>query len=170
MRDAEPEWICACKVMTRLFIVSGLVLIVTQGLSWGCTCLGTNHPCAEFNKGSAVFIGHVIEDQQSKEKGAVNRAAQKVIVDEEFRGVKKGQVIEIAEFGFCNTLLASGVTYLVYADKHENGMYSVFMCSRTRPLSNAQGDIEFLRNLNNVKQASAHERIKARSLPHRQGL
>jgi hypothetical protein len=138
--------------MKVVFILS-IILIGFRIQTLGCTCFETSHPCEEFNRRRTVFTGHVIEDRKvplsEKEETVL-----KVIVDEEFRGVKKGQIINVAKSGVCNETLSVGINYLVYADKVENDLYNIFMCSRTRPLSNASADLAFLRNLDKINQTS----------------
>lgn len=146
--------------MKKLVFASALLLLCLQVESFGCTCGETPYPCVEFNKGAAIFIGRVIESS----KESANEEERKKIsvkVDEGFRGVKKGDIIQIAEFNYCSELLVLGMDYLIYASKHENGLYDISMCSRTQPVSKAQDDLAFLRNLNDVKQARVFGRAEA---------
>lgn len=145
--------------MKKLVFTSAFLLICLQVKSLGCTCGETTYPCVEFNKETVIFIGRVIESS----KESANKEERKILnikVSEGFRGVKNGDIIKIAEFNYCSEMLVPGIDYLIYTNKHENGLYDISMCSRTRPVSEAQDDLAFLRNLDKVKQSSVFGRAE----------
>jgi capsular polysaccharide biosynthesis protein len=75
-----------------------LVLLAASQVA-GCSCVEFFTPKAEWQRSSLVFVGRV--EQASPEFTADNRGPQRAMVrvEEAFKGVQKGQLIQIDQTG-----------------------------------------------------------------------
>jgi 5-hydroxyisourate hydrolase-like protein (transthyretin family) len=121
-----------------------------------CSCAGTGAPCAAFGSASAVFVGTVTDARERKFE-AKNKddidwtpVVFKFSVSQAFSGVE-GAEAEVATGrggGDCGYGFRKGETYLVYAFTGRDGKtLATGICMRTRPVSEASEDLEFLRGL-----------------------
>lgn len=120
-----------------------------------CDCSQPGSPCVAFSKTRVVFSGRVTQITQVTipEGTGPNRAmyhynAVTFDVEETFRGPQR-RYIEVTTGqggGDCGMLFRTGERYLVYTDESPSiGRLYTGICSRTRPLSEAGADLDFLR-------------------------
>lgn len=133
-----------------------------------CTCVGPDTPCAAYANASAVFVGTVTDvtysplDEESRAKGW-GRPSAKFTVAETFAGVAGAEVsVEGGSGTDCGYSFVKGKRYLVYAGRTKEGGLSAYLCSRTAPLEEAAGDIEFLRALSQQAGATLWGRVGRR--------
>jgi hypothetical protein len=137
-----------------------IALIVFASLTWltqtvsACTCMPSGLPCQAYWTTSTIFTGEVIEITATpSDNERLPGYSQKLVrfaVSEPFRGVS-GTLIDAITGnggGDCGYPFRVGNSYLVYAyrDPKDNKLYAN-ICSRTRPLSEAGEDLEYIRNL-----------------------
>ena len=136
------------RAITRLSLL--LLIIGTSHLGFeaqACTCEPAGSPYRKYQDATAVFVGRVTG---SKDIPASETAYERVFqftVSESLKGLKTSTV-DIS-FGrmdsSCYSGLAIGESYLIYAygtvDSLETGI-----CSRNRHLSDAAGDLHYVRN------------------------
>ena len=112
-------------------------------------------PCESFGAASAVFVGTVIDKSdraRPNERGVVEwtPVVFKFTVLQPFGGVEGAEVEVVTGRGGgdCGYQFIKGGSYLVYAHGGRDGKpLTASICSRTKPLSQAAEDLEFLRGL-----------------------
>lgn len=137
------------------YIFAAVVMVVSlTPTAKACSCMDSGPPCQAYWPASAVFTGQVIEvttfiSDQENFRGY----AQKLIrfaVSQTFRGVS-GMTVEAITGnggGDCGYPFKVGQSYLVYAySDQKSGKLHASTCSRTRLLSEASEDLEYLQNL-----------------------
>lgn len=125
-----------------------------------CPRMGQGPPCQEFWRADAVFIGLVTEAIATdwSETGIVpytqyQRLNARLSVVEGFRGMEAKEVV--FEMSDCPYPFKQGERYLVYAHKDREGkLYQRIGFSRTRPVSEAGEDLEFIRGLSTAQPGS----------------
>src|SRR5215207_10984090 len=133
-----------------------VVLTALAARAEACSCFAGQPPCAAYGAASAVFVGTATE---SRTRGSNPKTPEEVdwtpvvvkfAVLQPFLGVE-GAEVEVATGrggGDCGYQFRKGETYLVYASRGADGRQLLTgICSRTRPVSDASEDLEFLRGL-----------------------
>jgi hypothetical protein len=130
-----------------------LLLLTTHTNVLGCTCGGNRPPCEAYWEASAVFIGIVTDSSlipvQVGDHQYQNRL-MRFAVEETFRGVQgtTTEVITGLGGGDCGIGFKRGERYLVYTytNPEDKKLYTS-ICSRTRLLSDASEDLQYIRGL-----------------------
>lgn len=103
--------------------------------------------CEMFGKARAVFVGKIISIKELKKENTSSDFEVVFQIQEEFVGVKNSTRVSVFLFGaspeYCG--FEKGKVYLVYA--HKGDKFSIDAGTRTRPIAEAEEDLEFLRNL-----------------------
>jgi len=119
-----------------------------------CRCLPPKPPCHEYNNAAAVFVGLVTSIPHNKGE-SMNLVRMTVV--RAYKGVD-GEEVEVGTPGSsaaCGYGFADGQRYLVYAYRSsEDEGLSTNLCTRTRPLSRADEDLEYLDNLDKAAPGS----------------
>ncbi len=142
------------------FIICALSLLpnrVFAASSLSCPHVVQGPPCQEFWRADAVFVGLVIEavavdgsDTNPMPTSQYLRLTARLSVEERFRGTHAAEVV--FEMKDCPYPFKQGERYLVYAYKDREGkLYQRIGSSRTRPLSEAGEDLEFIRGLSTAR-------------------
>jgi hypothetical protein len=142
-------------VTLRISFASALAIVfilIAPAPTQACSC-AYKEPCDAFADASAVFMGRMIsgsekvktEDSRSYEAGTVRFA-----VEEVFKG-KLGAEVSLSVESHINTScgpygLIRGERHVVYAYGEPNKL-STGICTRTSLASDADKDLQFLRNL-----------------------
>jgi hypothetical protein len=139
-----------------LFGAAVLFVLLSSGRALACSCAGSGQPCQAFGAAAATFVGTVtdVKTNQPKEgeKGEVvwGRRVFRFTVLQPFSGVA-GSEVEVSTGlggGDCGYGFKRGETYLVYAYGGREGQgLATGICTRTRHVSDAAEDLEFLRGL-----------------------
>jgi hypothetical protein len=149
------------KLFLLAFIVCGLSFFAERPVTSSCVSCPTimqGPPCQEFWRADAVFIGLVTEAIAVDWSGSnINPYSQyrqlkaRLSVEQSFRGTESSAEV-IFEMNDCPYPFKQGERYLVYAHKDREGkLYQRIGFSRTRPLSEAKEDLEFIRGLSTAK-------------------
>jgi hypothetical protein len=114
-----------------------------------CSCASPGLPCHAAWQADAVFVGHVVSIESSSMGG---RLVQLAVV-EAFRGFQLWQVTLVTGYGEgdCGYPFRMGESYVVYAQRSPTGQLSTSICSRTRPVANANDDLTYLRSLATIR-------------------
>lgn len=135
------------------FLIIGLSAVDARA----CTCAGSSAPCEEYWEASVVFIGTVIEGRSVTVKNGEfehQMNAVRISIDEAFRGAEGAELEVITGLGGgdCGFGFRRSQQYLVYAyrDKDDQKLYTG-ICTRTRPISEANPDLLYIRGLSKAK-------------------
>jgi hypothetical protein len=129
-------------------------LTLSAGNALACSC-AEQAPCQAFDAASVVFIGTVIDSRLIKvtqDNYERDRMAVRLSVDSAFRGVT-GSEVELTTGlggGDCGFGFVKAQQYLVYAYER-GGKLSTGICSRTRNISRAAEDLNYIRGLAKAK-------------------
>jgi len=133
-----------------------VALTVLAARAEACSCFAGQPPCAAYGAASAVFVGTATDSRVREPKAKTREEVDwtpvvvKFAVLQPFLGVQ-GAEVEVATGrggGDCGYQFRKGETYLVYASRGADGRQLLTgICSRTRPVSDASEDLEFLRGL-----------------------
>ena len=141
-------------------VLSMLVCLLTSRIVSACSCMPSPAPDKAFEQATAVFVGTVQDIQQP-----TGRAAKLVTltVEQGWKGLlphpkPKVTVSTCASGACCGYGFQEKESYLVYAYGESNAL-TVSLCSRTRPLAQADDDIAVLNKI------VAGERIAAPPKP-----
>ena len=147
-----------------ILLLSLLGLLIAPWAADACSCVGGTPLCQSFWTTDAVFSGEVLSigsrPNPDGERYPAHRSVRLKVV-EVFRGGVQG-VVEVATGaggGDCGYNFIPGMTYLVYAHAGKSGL-STSICSRTRVLSQAGEDVEYIRGA--LQQPSATGRVFGR--------
>lgn len=119
-----------------------------------CSCVGTRPACQAFWDPGAVFSGKVlsIEPENRSEPRFGNRLVRFAVL-EAFRGLSTSEVTISTGSGGgdCGYAFVAGESYLVYAYQAQGApSLSTGICGRTRPLSQADEDIAYMRSVPSI--------------------
>ncbi len=133
-----------------LFLI--LLMVVSAGKGYGCSCAGPLVPCESYWSASAVFLGTVTLSTTGVLNLSGRDVTQRVFrfhVDKAFRGIQAKDVEVTTGFGDadCGYGFQLGGQYLVYAYRSDANVLSTNICSRTRPASRAADDLAFIEQL-----------------------
>jgi hypothetical protein len=124
-----------------------------------CDCRGGITPCQEYWEASAVFTGVVTSTStvivNQGDRGFSQRLVQ-FSLEQAFRGIagKEVQVLTGLGSGDCGYGFRIGEKYLVYAFRTTDNKLSTSICTRTRPFSEAQEDIDYIRGISTAPRGS----------------
>jgi hypothetical protein len=124
--------------------------------AYDCACARVRPPCEQYGSASAVFIGVVIGDQSSYGQNGEYQFQKRSVsfaVEETFLGPQRtsAEVITGRGGGDCGVGFKRGERYLVYTytNPQDNKLYTN-ICMRTRALSQASEDLQYLRGLSSA--------------------
>lgn len=119
-----------------------------------CSCaFGGAAPCQAYWSTDVVFVGAVVgESRLTVEEGSYKftRRLVRLSVEQPLRGVEAAEVEVVTGWGGgdCGYPFRRGERYVVYADRGEkDGRLYTGICTRTRPLAEAEEDFAFVRAL-----------------------
>src|SRR5262249_2372653 len=144
----------------KLLSIGSLVLALLSfsETAFACACTRPLLPCEAYWQVEAVFIGTAKDlswiEFEEKLEGLVLKRRRPVFsfsVDKAFRGVNGEQVAVMTEIGGgdCGYDFKIGERYLIYAyrDQRKKEMLSTSVCARTRPVRDADEDLEYIRGV-----------------------
>ena len=115
----------------------------------GCVCVGFSTPKSEWQRSSLVFVGRV-EEASPEFDAKIPFRAQRVTVrvEEAFKGVQHGQLIQIDQTGSdCELRYARSWRRLLYLKVQSRGLWLSPGCDRSTDADSASDDLRFLRAL-----------------------
>jgi len=130
------------------------VLIFSAPNAQACTCaFGDGAPCQEYWRVDAVFSGTVVSSGKiSVDYGSFKSDMRSLhmTVEQPIRGIQTAELDLITGWGGgdCGYEFEVGKRYLVYAYREEkSNRLSTSICTRTRPMVEADEDLAFIRAL-----------------------
>ena len=131
-------------------VILALMLCGFVDEAFACTCMRMT-ACEAFARAEAVFIGSVRSSsvvKTSNENDSFPQIAYRFSIEQNFFGVE-GQEVEIITGrggGDCGFAFGRNVAYLIYAHRNSTtGKFSTSICTRTRPVSEADEDLTYIR-------------------------
>ena len=139
------KFLLACTVLLFAF--------VTQAVA--CSCAGEQKPCEAYGDAFAVFTGTVTFSSTTKVKEAGYEFTKRLVrlhVDRPLKNVEASDIEIMTGWGDadCGFGFRLGGQYLVYAYGDDKKRLETSICTRTRPLSDATADLEFIRGLSSA--------------------
>jgi hypothetical protein len=142
--------------MKNILFAAILFFPISMIDAYACDCIGIRPPCEEYGRASAVFIGVVIGDSPVSVQDSEYESQKRSViftVEETFLGPRKtsAEVITGWNRGDCGFGFKRGERYLVYTytNPQDNKLYTN-ICMRTRALSQADEDLQYLRGLSSA--------------------
>jgi 5-hydroxyisourate hydrolase-like protein (transthyretin family) len=135
----------------KFLVALALVLFAFATETNACQCARPGQPCEAYGDASAVFAGTVTFSSSIKFKEAGYEFSKRLIrlhVDRPIRNVNTSDVEVVTGLGDadCGFGFRLGGQYLVYAYSRD-GKLETSICTRTRPLSDATADLEYIKGL-----------------------
>lgn len=135
--------------------MSAFVLAVATSVSLAeaCQCEPARRPCEETWRAAAVFTGKVVAIDIAPPLRVdydFTVSGQRLVtfeVAEPFRGATSRtlQVRTGRDDASCGYPFEAGKSYVVYARQYPTGQFQTGICTRTRPISDAEFDLAYLR-------------------------
>ena len=127
-----------------------LFAFATQAVA--CSCAGPQQPCEAYGDASAVFVGTVTFTTTTKVKETDFEFTKRLVrlhVDRPLRNVDTSDLEVMTGWGDadCGFPFRLGGQYLVYAYGGNGKTLQTSICTRTRLLSDATADLEYIRGL-----------------------
>ena len=136
----------------KFLLASAFCLLAFTTQAVACQCAGTQRPCEAYGDASAIFVGTVTFSTTTTVKGADYEFEQRLVrlhVDRSLKNVTASDVEVMTGLGDsdCGYGFRLGGQYLVYAYADDKKVLSTSICTRTRPLTNANADLEYINGL-----------------------
>lgn len=140
-----PKWLRALVVMAALTLAA-------ENDALACSCMLSGPPCQAAWTADVVFTGTVrsMEQIDHNASGTPYRSVLvRFDVERGFVNVVPGpvEIVTGTGGGDCGYSFATGGRYLVYAWKTPSSRLSTGICSRTRPLDEAEEDLRYLTSI-----------------------
>ena len=137
------------------FAVAAIVVTLVAVTAWApvalaCSCMAPGPPAEERESADAVFCGEVVAaepTQRQTDYGNLQQVRVEIALGSVWKGVPEGETVELwtgSGGGDCGYHFEVGEDYLVYAYEGDDGSLSTGICSRTRPLADAETDLAAL--------------------------
>ena len=142
-------------------IVALFFLLFAFDAAHACFCMTPGPPCKYYGESAAIFLGRVVGSVERKSyvdkdgnKTVYDVGTIRFLVQENFKGAP-GYEVEIHSGtggGDCGYWFLRNESYVVYAYRNpeDNKLYTS-TCTRTKHVSSAAEDLEYLRGLTNAK-------------------
>jgi 5-hydroxyisourate hydrolase-like protein (transthyretin family) len=136
----------------KFLLGSALFLFASATQAAACSCAGPQQPCAAYGDAAAVFVGTVTFITTAKVKEADFEFTKRLVrlhVDRPLRNVGASDLEVLTGWGDadCGFGFRLGGQYLVYAYGGNGKTLQTSICTRTRLLSDATADLEYIREL-----------------------
>jgi len=139
---------------THLFKLAFLAFLVHSGAqsSLACLCNGSQPPCVAFQEASAVFVGTVmtVTKWPKQPSDVLQELLVQFSIEQRYKQASVHEItIATATGTECDLVFTKGEKYLVYAypdSRHDH--LATGICTRTKLLSEARLDIEYLSRRN----------------------
>ena len=113
-----------------------------------CSCAGSTLPCEAAGQADAIFVGHVVAIASAT--GSPTSQVELAVV-EQFRGLRSPQITLSMGGSNCDYPFTMGESYIVYAHRSQDGQLSTSICTRTRPVAEANEDLAYARSLATIR-------------------
>ena len=133
----------------RTLIMIGALTVAAPGRVFACSCMTSGPPCQATWTSDVVFTGTVVSMTLIDHESLGPPYQSKLVtinVDRGFVRATAGMIEVVTGMGGgdCGYDFKIGQKYLVYASKTASSRLSASICSRTRPIADAQEDLRYL--------------------------
>lgn len=131
----------------KLFLITSMFILGGVKSSLACSCAPPQSASQELKRATAVFSGRVVEIKRHRQSSDLFATVEVVFeVRKAWKGVnhQRVSVFTSSQSAACGYGFKEGRTYLVYAHGDEAEKLMTGLCSRTRRLKDARGDLEEL--------------------------
>ena len=143
---------CAMQILLRVGMVVAGVYLIVPSMVVACDCASAGPPCKAFRATPNMFTGRVTKISTIRVKlQNGDEYPQRLVllqIERNYRGQEGKSTVEIVTGdggGDCGFSFQEGKLYLVYAFPHPaTGKLYTGICQRTRLLSEAAEDLEYL--------------------------
>jgi hypothetical protein len=142
------------KTLAVRFAFIAVLLVSTCASAMACSCVGSEPACeAAWLQADAVFIGRVYWSSSGMTKNVygqqVMRRSVTIKVLEPFVGNQQGWITVDTGMGGgdCGFNFVWFVKYVVYAHRNKDGTLETSICTRTKTVSEASEELEYLRSI-----------------------
>lgn len=127
------------------------VVVIHAAEATGCTCVQSPPACEVYWETNAILLGTPVAVDDVRVGGELMERRFRFRVEEAFRGgitAREIDVVTAAEPASCGATFELGTPYLVYGVRTLDGSpVTTGLCTRTRPVSEAKEDLEYIRGL-----------------------
>jgi len=163
-----PFFVTSALLLPRLTAAGGalsmrtaaaalLLLALYANPASACSCLSNGPPCQWYFQVDAVFAGAVtvISEIDGPPDLPYPLRLVRFAVERGFRGVDAATAEAVTGMGGgdCGYPFKTGERYLVYAYRNQEGRLVTGICSRTRPLAEADEDLAFIQDSGRRRRA-----------------
>lgn len=126
-----------------------ILTLLLASHAFGCVCAVFLTPKAEWQRSSLVFVGRVESVSPEFDRANPYRPQRAMIrVEEAFKGVQNGQLMQIEQTGSdCELKYSKGWQRLLYLTPRNDGRLDSPGCDRSTDPESASDDLQFLRAL-----------------------
>ncbi len=133
----------------RLLLASLLLIFTAATQAIACSCAGAMRPCEAYGDAAAIFVGTVTLSTNITVKEVGFETTKRKVrfhVDRALKNVESSDVEVLTNWGeaACGYGFRLGGQYVVYAYSDNNKTLTTSICTRTRPLSEAAEDLEYI--------------------------
>jgi hypothetical protein len=138
------------NIMKKLFLflfITTILLFVTGEISASCPIIVQHPPCVEFWRADAVFTASAVEVQIKPQRflGVPPPIVARLKIEEIFKGIEEKEIV--LDLEHCGYQFKQGEKYLIYAHRRDHKLNVRIGATRTKPLSQASDDLDYLRSL-----------------------
>jgi hypothetical protein len=139
------------KLPSYIITITLLFFVACQVLA-SCPIMIQHPPCVEFWRTDAVFIATATEVQVKPQRfmGVPPPITARLKIEEIFKGIEEKEIL--LELEDCGYQFKQGEKYLVYAHRRENKLNVRIGGTRTKALTEAAEDLDYLRSLQRGEQ------------------
>jgi hypothetical protein len=132
------------KILAVVLLVIAL-LVFSAAAAVACSC-ALKTPTEQLNESDVVVVASVFSTELVEPPDAMPVSRSLVIVESYWKGLPDNSfVVQSTMFSSCAFSLSPGIKYLIYANASaENSLFATHMCMRTRPVAQAQDDLDEL--------------------------
>jgi hypothetical protein len=131
------------SVCWRVFVTVAVLTIAAENRAFGCSCMMSGPPCQATWTADVVIAGTAVSVEPIDLHSLA--AVVKFQVERGFvNSVAGGVVVLTMGPGNCSYSFKAGRKYLVYASRTGSSELTASICSRTRPITDAQEDLRYL--------------------------
>lgn len=136
----------------KYLLACALLLFGFTAQAAACSCAGQGKPCGAYGDAFTIFVGTVTFSTTTKVKEAGYEFTKRLVrlhVDRPLKNMEVSDVEIMTGWGDadCGFGFRLGGQYLVYAYADENKRLETSICTRTRPVSDAAADLEYINGL-----------------------
>ena len=138
------------KQFRMSLLLAALAWVLVPLSAAACDCGYAGAPCKAFEKTPTVFVGRVVKistiDLKTASGDDYKDRLVSFEVERSYRGLTTKTAVVLSGWNSdCGYRFQEGVRYLVYAYPHSpTAKLTTSICTRTRPLSEASEDLEYL--------------------------